>query len=188
MPPRLVVAAECHVDTALAHALVQGRRKLVDHIRGVPNLGKYMDRLAASQEHLLVVGLVDNDPDLFERPGVKNYRQHWLPVYTFAAYSFQIFTCANRAGHFLVVLDRACDQWLYREAARLPGLLGPSPSQMPAEWPAFLALTKQQAAEETPRVTGLLRKLRREPPPAFQALLSFVEARMQEAEISPFYP
>lgn len=186
MPPRLVVAAECHVDTALAHALVQGRRKLVDHIRGVPNLGKYLDRLAASKEYLLVVGIVDRDQDLFERPGIGHYQHQSLPQFSFSEHRFQVFTCAGRERHYLVVLDPACDEWLHEEAAQVPGLLGPSPSQMPAEWLAFLALTKQQAAEENPRVTGLLRGLRRQPPPAFQALLSFVETRMQEAAISRF--
>ena len=186
MPPRLVVAAECHVDTALAHALVRGQRRLVNHLKGVPNLGKYLDKLAVSQEHLLVIGLVDNDPDLFERPGIKSYQRNWLPAYTFTEYGFQVFTCAERPSHYLVVLEPACDKWLYREAGKIPGLLGAAPSQMPAEWLAFLAITKQQAAEDNPRIIRLLRELKRQPPPAFGLLLAFTEAQMQEAEIPQY--
>lgn len=183
MPPRLVVAAECHVDTALAHALVRGQRRLVNHLKGVPNLGKYLDKLAASQEHLLVVAVVDNDKDLFERPGIGHYQRHWLSQFSFKEHGFQVFTCAERPSHYLVVLEPACDRWLYGEAGELAGLLGVDIAQMPAEWPAFLAITKQQAAEDNPRIIRLLRELQRQPPPAFGLLLAFIAARMQEAKI-----
>lgn len=89
MPDSFVLVPECHVDTALAHALVLGRRKLVEHFKGKANVGKRLDALAAAHgARLCAIGLVDNDEDLFAQHGLRDYAPHALPAYSFQEHRF----------------------------------------------------------------------------------------------------
>ena len=178
MPEAFTLAAECHVDTTLARALVRGNEKLVEHILGAPKVGQRLTKLAEANTNSWVVGLVDHDRGtIFDVPGLRPYARHALPGTTFAEHSFEIYRRPDRPTHFLVVLQPACDGWLFAQAAAAGIAL--ADHNLPAEWPAFLTFTKSKLVENHPHLVSLLKALRRQPSPAFQLLLTFVEEQVR---------
>lgn len=178
MPEAFTLAAECHVDTTLARALVRGNEKLVEHILGAPKVGQRLTKLAAAGHNSWVVGLVDYDRgSIFDVPGLRAYAGQLLPGNTFADHGFQVYQHPARPTHFLVVLQPACDGWLYAQAAAANIAL--ADHHLPTEWPAFLAFTKSKLVEDHPHLIALLKALRRQPSPGFERLRAFVEAQVQ---------
>lgn len=178
MPEAFTLAAECHVDTTLARALVRGNEKLVEHIFGAPKVGQRLTKLAEADNDSWVVGLVDYDRGtIFDVPGLRPYASHVLPGSTFAEHNFQVYGRPDRPRHFLVVLQPACDGWLFAQAAAAGITL--TDHHLPAEWPAFLAFTKSKLVENHPHLVGLLKALRRQPSPAFRLLLAFIEEQVR---------
>jgi hypothetical protein len=178
MPEAFTLAAECHVDTTLARALVRGNEKLVEHIFGAPKVGQRLTKLAQADTNSWVVGLVDYDRgSIFDVPGLQLYAQYALPDSTFVEHGFQIYRRPDRPTHFLVVLQPACDGWLFAQAAAAGITL--ADHRLPADWPAFLAFTKSKLVEDHPHLVSLLKALRRRPPVAFQVLLTFIEEQVR---------
>lgn len=178
MPEAFTLAAECHVDTTLARALVRGNEKLVEHVFGAPKVGQRLTRLAQADTNSWVIGLVDYDRgSIFDVPGLGLYAPHVLPMSTFAEHKFQIYSRPDRPTHFLVVLQPACDGWLFAQAAVAGITL--ADHRLPDEWPAFLAFTKSKLIENHPHLISLLKALHRQPSPAFRLLLAFIETQLK---------
>ncbi len=177
MPDNFTLAAECHVDTTVARALVRGSEKLVEHIRGVPNVGKRLANLAADRRSR-VVGLVDWDRGtVLDIPGLQPFANQPMADFTFAAHGFQIYRHPDCPAHFLVVLNPACDGWLFGQAAE--AAIDLAEHRLPTAWPAFLTFTKSKLVEDHPYLVSLLKALRRQPSPGFQVLVGFIEEQVR---------
>ena len=172
MAERVMFVPECHVDTALAHVLLADRRNFVNHVHGVPNVAKALQKQAESNRGpRFVVGIVDNDKKLWD---VKALRPFSLlrQEYTGPTCRYRIYQHSAQASHFLIILDPVCDTWIF-EAAAAAGL-HLADFNLPATLDGFIAVVKDEDAENNPDLRSLLRAIKREQPPAYRELAEFV--------------
>ena len=180
MPDSILFLPECHVDTALARTLLYDRQKLVNHIKGVSKVGEALaqqaERYGSSR---IVIALVDNDKRLFDVTKLKPFDQVVLRCEELGCL-FIVYQHQFLATQYLVVLNPACDGWIYgnMQAAELL----PDDYNVPVELAEFIKqFTKKKQAEERPEIIRLLKALRSNSPPAYALLANFVAARLQEA-------
>lgn len=179
MPEKFTLLAECHVDTTLARALVRGRRNMVEHILGVPNISKRLLTLAADSRSR-VVGMVDWDGgSVLHFPGMVPFAPHPVAEVSFDTHGYRLYRRPDCPAHFLVVLPPACDNWLFQQAEAAG--INLAEHKLPVTFPAFKAFTKKQISEDHPALVSLLKALRRQPSPAFQQLLAFMEQQLEAA-------
>ncbi len=168
----LLLVPECHADTALARALVQNQLDLVYHQHGISVVGRAMQDLwTLHGPTRQVVALVDADKKFADIKLLAGFQTE-VEVCTQPGCGFRVLGHAERPGHYLAVLEPACDAWLYG-AALAAGLDLPALG-LPAEVRAFRQQTKRQGAEDTSAVRELLRQLSWARPAAYQQLAAFV--------------
>ena len=179
MPDSIQFFPECHVDTALMRTLLRDQQNLIVHIKGAPKVGDALhDQAARYGNSRVVVGMVDKDKQLFSITKLKPFNRV-VALCEEEGSPFVVYQHETLATHYLVVIGpKACDGWIYG-AARTAGL-DPATHRLPPTLPEFLAFTKKTQAEERPEIVGLLKELRRNPPPAYQQLAEFITARLRE--------
>lgn len=180
MPDSIQFFPECHVDTALMRTLLRDRQQLIVHIKGAPKVGDALHEQARRYgESRVVVGMVDNDKQLFSITRLKPFTRIVAQCEDVSS-PFVVYQHEELATQYLVVIGpKACDGWIYG-AAKAAGL-DPATYGLPVTLPEFLAFTKKTQAEERPEIVGLLKALRRATPPAYEQLATFMAARLQEA-------
>ena len=182
MPDSILFVPECHVDTALTRTLIQDQRKLIVHKKGAPNVGNELHAQAERfGESRLVVGLVDADKDLFSITKVKPFTR-LLEQCEETDCRFSIYQHRELAVQYLVVLEPACDGWIYGAAKSAD--LNPAAYSLPPTLAGFLTFTKKMQAEENSEIGALLKALRRSAPPAYAQLTTFVANRLLEVGLT----
>lgn len=179
MPENVLFVPECHVDTALARTLLAGRLSFIDHKHGIPNVGKALQKHAdAGRGPRFVVGMVDADKKFANIKTLQRFstvvqarrKQGLDDEKTTCLYC--IYQDPAQPTQYLVVLEPACDTWLW-EAAQAAGLALPD-FGLPATLPGFVEVVKDDEAEHDPRLERLLQAIRRGRPEGYQALAAFV--------------
>lgn len=179
MPDSILFLPECHVDTALMRALLYDRQKLITHIKGAPKVGDALHQQAKRYgTSRLVVAMVDNDKHLFSIPKLQPFDQVVLRCEE-PGCLFTVYQHRELVSQYLVVLNPACDGWLYGNM-RAAGLT-PQAYQLPELLTDFLRFTKTVYAEEQREIVSLLKALRASAPPAYAQLAVFVGERLREA-------
>ena len=85
---------------------------------------------------------------------------------------YSIYQHSALTSHFLIVLDPACDTWIF-EAAGAAGLNLPD-FGLPPTLAGFIDVVKDEDAEENPRLRSLLQAIKQAQPPAYRELAQFV--------------
>lgn len=146
MPESVMFVSECHVDTALTRALLLGRLEFINHQHGITSVANVLQSQAATDRGpRFVVGMVDRDKKFAD---VK-YLRHFTQVVksrTSSNCRYHIYRHSKHLSHFLIVLEPACDTWIF-EAAHAAGLdlsiLG-----LPDSLSGFIAMVKGEDAED----------------------------------------
>lgn len=172
MPEDVMFVPECHVDTALARVLLAGRLEFINHQHGIPNVGKVLQAQADSgRGPRFVVGMVDKD----KKFGAVKTLQRFTKLYqlrTAPDCRYGIYQDPAQPAQYLVVLEPACDTWLF-EAAQAAGL-AMADFGLPVTLPAFIKVMKDDEAEENPQLGALLQAIRRAQPSGYRELATFV--------------
>ena len=179
MPENVLFVPECHVDTALTRVLLADRLTFINHQHGISKVANVLRQQAESGRARFVVGMVDKDkkfadvkylrpfadsPPVATRPGPDcRYRIHQHPAH---------------ASHYLIVLEPACDTWIF-EAAHAAGL-NPGHFGLPTTLPAFIEVMKEEDAEDNPNLIRLLAAIRQAQPAAYRELAEFVADIMDQ--------
>ncbi|HEX8329242.1 MAG TPA: hypothetical protein VF629_17035 [Hymenobacter sp.] len=174
MREQVVFVPECHVDTALAQVLLADRLTFINHQKSISKVARVLQAQAASDRGpRFVVGMVDKDKRFADihylrpfaasapvaaRPG---------PDSRYCIYQHPAHPC-----HYLIVLEPACDTWIF-EAAHAAGL-DLATFGLPTTLAGFIEVVKDEDAEENPRLVDLLRAIRQAQPPAYRELAEFV--------------
>jgi hypothetical protein len=179
MPEHVQFLPECHVDTALARALLAGRLTFINHQHGIPEVGNALQRYAdTGRGPRFVVGMVDRDKcfdtvkKLRRFTQVVQARTRQAADLTETTCCYCIYQDPAHPAQYLVVLEPACDTWLF-EAAQAAGLALPD-FGLPATLPAFIKVVKDDEAEENPRLQKLLEAIRQAQPSGYRELATFV--------------
>ena len=169
---------ECHVDTALAYALLAGRRSFFNHQHGISKVANLLrDQAAEARGPRFIVGMVDKDKRLAD---VKYLRQFSREVAARPAPDcrYGIYQHEQHLTHYLLVLEPACDTWIF-EAAQAAGLNMAS-FKLPTTLAGFIDVVKDENAEDNPRLSKLLRAIKQAQPAAYRELAGFVAEVMDE--------
>lgn len=179
MAEQVLFVPECNVDTALALALVSYRYTFVSHRQGIGQVARV---LVAQQQAAVagrrIIGIVDNDKKFQQAPelagfttvvlgGLESHDPHCIRQHP------------ERPNQYLIVLNPACDSWLFRAAQQaslsLPAL------GLPADLPSFIDFCKQRDVEENSAMRNLLWAIQQARPSAYRELADFVGAMMNVA-------
>jgi len=172
MPEHVLFVPECHVDTALARVLLAGRLTFINHQHGIPNVGKVLQRQVDNNRGpRFVVGLVDKDKKFATVKTLSRFTKA-VQTRTGPDCRYCIYQDPARLSHYLVVLEPACDTWLF-EAAQAAGLALPD-FGLPATLLGFINAVKDDEAEHDPRLDRLLQAIRRAQPGGYRELAIFV--------------
>lgn len=172
MPENVLFVPECHVDTALTQALLSYRLTFINHQHGIPKVGHVLQAQAESNRGpRFVVGMVDKDKKFAD---VKYLRQFSREVQARSGPDcrYRIYQHPQHPTHYLIVLDPACDTWIF-EAAQAAGL-NMAHFALPTTLPGFIEVVKDEGAEDNPRLIGLLRAIKQAQPAAYRELAEFV--------------
>jgi hypothetical protein len=179
MPENVLFVPECHVDTALARTLLAGRLTFINHQHGIPNVGKALEDLAKkSRGPRFVVGMVDKDKKFADVKSLRRFTQVVQARRPEAQDLAQLTCCyciyqdPAQPTQYLVVLEPACDTWLW-EAAGAAGL-ALADFGLPTTLPGFIEAVKDDEAEHDPRLARLLQAIRRAQPGGYRELAAFV--------------
>jgi hypothetical protein len=179
MPENVLFVPECHVDTALTRTLLADRLTFINHQHGISKVANVLRDQAESGKARFVVGMVDKDKKFADVKYLRPFADS-RPV---AARSgpdcrYRIHQHPVHAHHYLIVLDPACDTWIF-EAAHAAGL-APADFDLPATLPAFIEVMKDEDAEDNPRLIRLLRAIQQAQPTAYRELAEFVAEVMDQ--------
>ncbi|GAB2956836.1 hypothetical protein GCM10027048_23850 [Hymenobacter coalescens] len=170
MPEYAQFVPECNVDTALALALLSFRYEFVSHRQGISQVARVLqEQAAAPHDRRRVVGLVDADKKFAQSLYLRQFTEL---VFGGPTHIHQVLRHPQRPYQHLIVLNPACDAWLYHTAGaagiHLPDL------GLPAALPDFIRFCKQEDVEETPPMQRLLRAIRQARPAPYRELAAFV--------------
>ena len=161
---------ECWVDTALMRTLLHDRR-LYNHQHGISKVGSTMERQAATfGTGRVVVGMVDRDKKFEENTYLRAFDPP-TRVRPEAA-THHVLTHPEQPTHRLIVLNPACDAWLF-QTARAAGL-DLAVYGLPVTLPEFIAFCKHEGVTDIPALRDLLEAIRQARPPAYQQLAATV--------------
>lgn len=173
VPPLFV--PECHVDTALTRALLLYRHDFddfINHQHGVPKVAAEMVRqwklFGTSRQ---VVGIVDRDKKLANVAYLDEFDDE-VGGSQAADAPHSIRRHPTRPNHALIVLNPACDTWVW-QASEAAGL-SLSSYGLPTEYWAFIDYCKGKGVENLPSLTNLLVAIRRSRPAVYTELGNFV--------------
>lgn len=172
MPEQVLFVPECHVDTALTHVLLAGRRSFFNHQHGISKVGNLLrNQATADRGPRFVVGMVDKDKRF---TNVTYLRQFSRPVLLRSEPDcrYCIYQHEQHLTHYLIVLEPACDTWIF-EAATAAGLDMIS-FNLPAALPDFITFAKEEGIEENTDLRRLLLAIKQAQPPAYRELARFV--------------
>lgn len=176
MPENVLFVPECHVDTALAYSLLAGRRTFIDHKHGIPEVGNALQRHAdAGRGPRCVVGMVDKDKKFANIKKLRRFTESYQ-ARTGPDCRYCIYQDPAQPAQYLVVLEPACDTWLW-EAAAAAGL-ALAEFGLPATLPGFIDAVKDDEAEHDPRLEKLLQAIKKAQPPGYRELATFVAGVM----------
>ena len=177
---------ECHADTALMVTLLRENPisqdspyDFISHGQGIGNVGRTMNNpnVDASRR---VVGMVDLD--------VKFYQQPYLSQFILfegsmerKSYSHALLRHPTQANQFLIVLNHACDSWVWQRAAE--ARISLAAFELPTEFTAFKKYCKKRHAELGLR--PLLAAIAVVRPPAYGILADFVAQALNQAQPLP---
>ena len=163
---------ECHVDTALAYALLAGRRSFFNHQHGISKVANLLrDQAAAARGPRFIVGMVDKDKRLSNVKYLRQFNREVL-VRTAPDCRYGIYQHEQHLTHYLLVLEPACDTWIFEaaQAARL----NLASFELPTTLAGFIDVVKDENAEDNPQLIKLLRAIRQAQPVAYRELAGFV--------------
>lgn len=179
MPENVLFVPECHVDTALTRSLLADRLTFINHQHGISKVANVLRQQAESGKARFVVGMVDKDkkfadvkylqpfassPPVAARPGPScRYAIHRHPA---------------NPNHYLIVLEPACDTWIF-EAAHAAGL-ELAHFGFPVTLPEFIEVMKDEDIEDKPQLIRLLRAIKHAQPAAYRELAEFVADVMDQ--------
>lgn len=175
MPVPPLFVPECHVDTALTRALVVHRHDFDDfisHKHGASKVATEMER----QWQLFgvgrqVVGVVDRDKRLDEIAYLAEFTE--LVRGSLAADApHSIHRHPARISQHLIVLNPACDTWVWRAATAAQVPL--TSHGLPADRWAFIEYCKTVNVENQPELKSLLLAIGRARPAVYAELADFV--------------
>lgn len=173
IPPLFV--PECHVDTALTRSLVVYRRDFDDfisHKHGVPKVAAEMERqwkLFGSKRQ--VVGIVDRDKRLENVAYLADFTE-LIGGSLEASAPHSVRRHLTRATQYLIVLNPACDTWVW-QAAAAAGVLLPDYGLPAGRW-EFIDYCKEEGIEDEPELKALLQAVSRARPAEYAELADFV--------------
>lgn len=179
MPENVLFVPECHVDTALTQALLSYRLPFINHQHGISRVARVLQQQAENgRGPRFVVGMVDKDKKFAD---VKYLRQFSQEVHARSGPDcrYRIYQHPAHKTHYLIVLEPACDTWIF-EAAQAAGLdlarLG-----LPTTLTGFVDVVKDEDAEDNPKLIALLRTIRQAQPAAYRELAEFVADVMDQS-------
>lgn len=163
---------ECNVDTALTLSLAAFRYTFVSHRQGIGQVARVLQAQAqACRDGRVVVGMVDRDKNFAQAPELAKFRP-MARIQRGQEAAHDILQHPDVPNQYLIVLNPACDSWMFRaaEAASIElASLG-----LPTGLPEFIDFCKQENIEEHPLIRRLLRELQRAQPIAYRDLAEFV--------------
>lgn len=169
---------ECHVDTALARVLLAGRLTFVNHQHGISQVAHALQAQAeADRGPRFVVGLVDQDKQFAQNKYLCQFNELFASR-TSPDCRYRIYRHPQHTTHFLIVLDPACDTWIFEaaQAARLDlDIFG-----LPSALPGFIAFAKQKGVETSPSFKKLMQAIEQAQPAAYRELAEFVADIMDQ--------
>ena len=180
MREKVEFVPECHVDTALAKVLLADRLTFINHQKSISKVARVLQAQAAwDRGPRFVVGMVDKD----KKSDDTHYLRPFAASRPVAARTgpdcrYCIYQHPAHAGHYLIVLEPACDTWVF-EAAHAAGL-NLANFELPTTLAGFIDVVKDEDAEDNPQLTKLLRAIRQAQPPAYRELAGFVAEVMDE--------
>ena len=180
MAESVLFVPECNVDTALALSLVSYRHTFVSHRQGIGQVARVLEaQRQASRDGRRIVGLVDDDKKFKQAPALAEFTTIVRGGTAQDGQPHCIRQHPQQPNQYLIVLNPACDTWLFR-AAQEVGIalleLG-----IPADLPGFIDFCKQQNVEETQPMRRLLRAIQQAQPAAYRELAEFVADTMDTA-------
>lgn len=172
MPEHALFVPECHVDTALTQVLLAGRLRFINHQHGISQVANTLRRQAESgRGPRFVVGMVDKDKKFADVKYLLQF-SHEVQARTGPDCRYRIYQHPQHPSHYLLVLDPACDQWIF-EAAQAAGL-DLTNFGLPPTLPGFIHFVKEEDAENNPSLRGLLQAISQAQPTAYRELAVFV--------------
>jgi hypothetical protein len=172
MPESIMFVPECHVDTALTRTLLFDRLTFINHKHGISNVANALKSQAENgRGPRFVVGMVDLDKKFADIKYLQRFTD-LVQTRTGPDCRYRIYQQPEQLSHFLIVLEPACDTWIF-EAAHSAGLdlvnFG-----LPTTLAGFIELVKDEDAEDHPQLRRLLQAIRQAQPSGYRELATFV--------------
>ena len=179
MPENVLFVPECHVDTALTRYLLADRLTFINHQHGISKVANVLRQQAESGKARFVVGMVDKDKKFAD---VK-YLRPFAGSSPIAARPgpdcrYSIHQHPERLTHYLIVMEPACDTWIF-ETAHAAGL-ELAHFGFPVTLPEFIEVMKDEDIEDKPQLIRLLRTIKQAQPAAYRELAEFVADVMDQ--------
>lgn len=175
---------ECWADTALMYALLvtPNNHDLVSHAQGIGNVGRLLKDEKGLRRGRRLVGMVDRDKKFAEHPYLAEFTR--VQVGGLSQDSPHcILQHTTRIDQHLIVLNPACDTWLFRAAheAKLPlAEMG-----IATTLPEFIDFCKQDGITTNPKMKELLRAIQQARPVVYRELADFVARIMNISSTHP---
>ena len=158
LPHTPLFVPECYVDTALMRALLFDRREYINHQHGIGNVGRLMKKQAETYGNARrIIGMVDRDKKFDEQPYLDAFQPPARVRPEHATH--HILTHPTHPTQRLIVLNPACDAWLFK-AARA-AVIDPAQYGLPNALPDFITFCKQREVGDISELRNLLTDIRR---------------------------
>lgn len=167
---------ECHADTALMITLLRENAisqaspyDFVSHGQGIGNVGRTMSDPDLGPARR-VVGMVDLDKKFYQQPHLSEFTNVLGGSMVRRGHSHALLHHPTQITQFLIVLNHACDDWLWQRVSEAG--LSLADFNLPTEFTAFKKYCKKRPAELGLR--PLLAAIALARPPAYGILAEFV--------------
>lgn len=171
---------ECHADTALMITLLLENAvsktspyDFVSHGQGIGNVGRIMNDPDLGPARR-VVGMVDLDKKFNQQPHLSRFTTMLAGSMERKAYSHALLQHPIQTSQFLIVLNHACDDWVWQRAAEAG--LSLAAFDLPTEFAPFKNYCKRRPSELGLR--PLLAAIAQSRPPAYGILADFVASAL----------
>ncbi|MBT9395126.1 hypothetical protein KLP40_18305 [Hymenobacter sp. NST-14] len=177
MAEHALFVPECWADTALMHALLvtPNNHNLISHAQGIGNVGRVLKDEKGLRQGRRLVGMVDRDKKFAENPYLAEFTQ-------IVAGSLDrtsphcILRHATRPDQHLIVLNPACDTWLFQAAQEASVSL--IDLDIATTLPEFIDFCKQDGITNNPRMKELLWAIQQARPAIYRELADFIASIM----------
>lgn len=176
MPPLFL--PEGHIDKALNRTLIAYHREfdsLVNRKQGASGVANEM-KLQWNKHGLSrrVVGMVDADKRIFKIAYLAEFRNDKVRTFQFQDAAHTIFQHPIRTSQYLIMLDPACDTWVWQ--ATVGAGLALAAYGLPTDRIKFVEFSKDQGKDvgHDRRILELLMDVRKANPALFADLTRFV--------------